>query len=471
MDILQSFIDNLPNNNDNNKDDHVISELLKQCDLLTHFINQNDYNSSSSKTNDFIDKYISENIKSPDIIFILDLFDITNIKWPLTLRSISFREDFNEDISYINWPEHLYILELGEYFNHSISNVCWPKYLHKLYLGDTFDHDITNVIFPESLQILELGSCYSHNITNIKWPSELQNLHIANATCILPKSLRSLTSGNAIAKLNPTSKITSKTTPINPKIEWPTSLCIVTLSYSFNQDINFIKWPLSLRELYIEYDHDVMFHKNIMSVADYKFFNSQSSAKIHNVEKLRLRNERRDALEKSFNEPGEHVINLPQGITILSLHHLLYNNILWPTSLTVLIFGYSFDSNISHIELPSSILTLQFGCNYNQILPLQLPINLQTLTFGDQFNQQINEIESVSLLEVIEFGFYFNQSLTNIIFHAIYTIIDHSCKITLNSCAFPKTLHKIIHVKSKWHKTIIYERKIGQFTKGTQTLY
>jgi hypothetical protein len=98
------------------------------------------------------------------------------------------------------------------------------------------------------------------------------------------------------------------------------------------------------------------------------------------------------------------------------------------------------------------------------------------LTFGYYFNQNIDAVRFPNSLHTLTFGVIFNQKINNAIFHEIY---DHSHKITFESCKWPKSLHKIIHIDfnnkiKSLHKIyymenviniVIYERQIGKFTK------
>jgi hypothetical protein len=52
------------------------------------------------------------------------------------------------------------------------------------------------------------------------------------------------------------------------------------------------------------------------------------------------------------------------------------------------------------------------------------------------------------------------------LFHDKLEIInDHSCKITINSCVFPKSLTKIIHIIDKNNQYVEYQKQIGLHTK------
>jgi hypothetical protein len=77
------------------------------------------------------------------------------------------------------------------------------------------------------------------------------------------------------------------------------------------------------------------------------------------------------------------------------------------------------------------------------------------------FNRNIDAVRFPNSLHTLTFGYRFNQNIKNVIFHEIYY---HSQKITFKSCKWPKSLHKIIHVKYKVN-IVIYERVLGKFTK------
>ena len=69
------------------------------------------------------------------------------------------------------------------------------------------------------------------------------------------------------------------------------------------------------------------------------------------------------------------------------------------------------------VTLPSNLLHLTFGDDYNQSLKLKrvsFPKNLQSLTFGSGFNQSLEHVTLPGSLQSRAFGWRFNQSLERV---------------------------------------------------------
>lgn len=119
----------------------------------------------------------SPNTQFPEGItsIILDKYfnqPINNIKWPSTLKKLSFAGyDFNHSLDNINFPNKLETLILGDGFNQPLNNVNFPKSLKYLYFGDIFNQPLDNIDFTAlpNLRKLVLGEQYNHSLSNVKW--------------------------------------------------------------------------------------------------------------------------------------------------------------------------------------------------------------------------------------------------------------------------------------------------------------
>jgi hypothetical protein len=145
-------------------------------------------------------------------------------------------------------------------------------------------------------------------------------------------------------------------------------------------------------------------------------------------------------------------------------------------SVNTLILGGFYDNTISDIIFPDNIKTLIFGTCFNQVIN-SLPQSLNVLSFGMSFNQDLCKVIMPPSLNVITFGKRYACSLQDVKFNELFIVNDHACRITINSCKFPKSLHKIVHYEiyyenhnTKYKEIVQYHRNVGQFTKTPKTL-
>jgi hypothetical protein len=186
----------------------------------------------------------------------------------------------------------------------------------------------------------------------------------------------------------------------------------------------------------------------------------------------------------SFNR---NLINLPSSLQVLSIK---YYNLL---SVRTLILDYSIIKttsidifadtintliinnegyNYSNIIFPKYLRVLILGKKFNQVINL-LPSSLNILCFGTEFNQDLSTVIMPPSLNVITFGSHYTYSLHDVQFHEISIINDYTCRININFCKFPKSLHKIVHYERSnidltYNPVVIYNRPIGQFTKASR---
>jgi hypothetical protein len=143
------------------------------------------------------------------------------------------------------------------------------------------------------------------------------------------------------------------------------------------------------------------------------------------------------------------------------------SNLSWPQSLHILTLG-----SINKIKLPETLHTFSFNMWYDEVLDdIQFPLSLLIIDFGYSFNQIIDCVNwyQYELLSIIKFGSNFKRNINNVKFHSISTIYDDAHRITLKSCTFPKSLHKIIHCIDYTYVTV-YERQIGGYTKSARRI-
>jgi hypothetical protein len=349
------------------------------------------------------------------------------------MAHINTLEDLN------NIPIDTKILIFGHKFSHDILNVKWPHSLHAIEFGYTYNLDISNVCWPNSIHIIEFGSLFDCEINNVHWPESLKTLIFG---WHFNKSIYN--------------------------VKWPINLINLLFYELFNQVININNLPLALRTLQVG---------THFSQVNCEWPKTLTALKID-------------------------ICNLydfvwPDMLDILDIclsHNYDMHRIKWPLNLTTMFLNIFYDNfDINHVQWPSKLLVLKLGGQFNNdISDTQFP-NINILIFGSAFNKDINTVMFPKLLHGITFGHSFNQDISKVIFHELYTVYDYTNRITINSCNFPRSLHKIIHYKRIYNDTyrtlcgfdrvkfikndiniagyepyIVYKREVGQFTKAAK---
>ncbi|CAM9760169.1 unnamed protein product, partial [Laminaria digitata] len=185
---------------------------------------------------EFNDKRLSEDgevLYYPSNMNVLD-----SVLWPISLRKLSFGDDFDQPIDKVVWPALLQSLFLGDCFTHSINEVTWPASLRELFLGESFNKDVDGVCWPASLRELHFGVSFNQDIAEVAWPDSLRELSLGDSfnqrivEVVWPPSLRSMSFGEefnqAIAG-----------------VMWPASLQQLSFGKHFNEPIAGVAWPAS----------------------------------------------------------------------------------------------------------------------------------------------------------------------------------------------------------------------------------
>jgi hypothetical protein len=74
---------------------------------------------------------------------------------PNALTHLSLR-CWNHDPTRVKWPNSLLTIDFGDEYNHPLVGVSWPTQLRELVLGKKFAQTFENVQFPKSLRELDL---------------------------------------------------------------------------------------------------------------------------------------------------------------------------------------------------------------------------------------------------------------------------------------------------------------------------
>jgi hypothetical protein len=222
---------------------------------------------------------------------------------------------------------------------------------------------------------------------------------------------------------------------------WPVTLIALKFGEAFNKNINGITWPKSMNTLTLGDTFNQYIDNIDISYIIFGAHFNQDISHLSNSNFINL------MFGHYFNNALPH--ELPQLI-LLALDNQFnradINDILLP-KLCILILSYAFNQ----------ILTTNF-LRYNN--------SLTDMIFGTQYNQDISPVKWPESLLHISFGATFNPiNIINAQFKYLSTVEDYACSITIDSCKFPPSLSKITHINSKIEEIIIYERKIGKYTK------
>ena len=114
-------------------------------------------------------------------------------------------------------------------------------------------------------------------------------------------------------------------------------------------------------------------------------------------------------LEIQRKKNGDGNIKITQLIFDRHFNHNIKPNAHILSSITSLIFGYSFNQDIGDI-LPNSLKKLTFDHSFNKSIKESIPSSVTHLTFGHQFNQDIKKHITNSVI-YLTFGFMFNQAI------------------------------------------------------------
>jgi hypothetical protein len=433
--------------------------------------------------------------------------NITDAKWPILLHKIIFGYKFNADISFSNWPQSLRIMQLDHLFKRNVTK--WPQFLATLiFINNKFLSRISIMSLPMSLTTLHIDNVRDiHNIINYM-PAHVTTLKFNPYLSKIPNMLYRIWNPYLSKIPNTVQHLIFTDSFAKDIYKLPLELKSLTFGYEFNCDISNVNWSsyILLTSITFGYSYNqclsnVKWPLNVTHLSFGCNFN-QELCLPELLEVLLL------------NSPYEW--NDTDEIPIIAFHFNKFNQILthvkWPTMLDTIIFGRKFNQSMNDIILPNlctltfgyqfdqpidnmkcpRLQNLTFGYCYNIILNVktlnslhtlilgnkfntfisELPESLLVLTFGYNFNHPIDHIKWPTYLHTITFNTLYAHSISNVVFHNIGIVHDHSCKIIIDSCKFPKSLHKIIHyvyTKNEIKPVIIYEKYIGLYTKSAYT--
>lgn len=237
---------------------------------------------------------------------------------------------FTGNIRAVKWPSSLTTLDLLGFSKSEIFGVEWPNKLKKLHLG-SWCGCLSGVVFPDSLESLSVnGFSDSLPLSGVKWDG-VKFLSLEYFDEYMDDS-QGLT------------------------IEWPVGLEVLFLQ-KFNQPIDIVVWPKTLKHLYFGDWWD-------QPIVDVKFPGSL------------------ERLELGINFRGTLV------------------GVKWPSSLKILYLG-SFNSTLDGVVWPEALEELWMGSHFMQpIEDVKWPSSLKKIGFPSHFSHSVEGIRdgiSVSL--------------------------------------------------------------------------
>jgi hypothetical protein len=360
-------------------------------------------------------------------------------------------------------------LTLGSACRQDISGMLWPPLLHTLYLGPNVRH--SHAVFPDSIHTLKLGDCKVTDTWSL--PKKLKTLILGDGLNGLNEHksfiLGNLNNGHYISESLEHLDFGKRYDEIIDDMEWVgyNNLYSIILAENFNKGISRVKWPMYLRTLQFGewFNQDmtgVMFPETLISITMGQQFNQTI-----NYVKFPTKLEVLILCPSRFDQKIDIVLLNLTDIILGHQFNKTIQNINLP-KLENLTLGNKFNQSLNGTCLSNTIYKIKFGSEFNQpIISVKWPTSLGIIIFGRNFNQSI-DVEWPIYLHTITFGENFNKCIKNVKFQNLGTIHDYSNSITITSCSFPPSLHKIIHyTDGEWNDPVcvIYEKYIGSHTK------
>jgi hypothetical protein len=360
-----------------------------------------------------------------------------------SITHITFDYAFDQPIMYL--PCRLIYLKLGFSFNHKLPKL--PKTLTELHLGEEFNQEILH--FPARLRVLNTNDKYNHKLPSLSNLTHLTIQNRANCDILFPSTLTHLewNCGDHISSL-PHKLTHLMIFKYQYKHHLPLSIRHLTINM-YDIEYKFIDLPRNLKYLYISvYDatnkDDVYndFSRKINKLPDTLthldweyYFTSSNPIQVPKLplglKYLRIKYYQEHEIGHSHKLP-----DLPSKLIYLNIGDN-FNQILPkpPSTLKHLELGNNFNHALP--ELPSTLKHLELGDNFNHVLP-KLPLELEVLILGNQFN---HEIPHLSKLKHLDLGKHFIHKLP-----ILSNILEYLCigeNFTDTHIVLPETLREL----------------------------
>lgn len=305
---------------------------------------------------------------------------------PQSLTAISLRYSFDQLLDSVQWPQGLRTLDLGFHWNQSVEHLRLPDSLTELSMGGC-THPLDWARPPQGVTRLHLNNRWNLPASQLRLPSALTEFTLPNDfnqpldDLELPVTLRSLTLG-----FDPEPKLTH---PLSA-LRMPAGLTDLNL-WGCSGSLADVQWPPSLTKL----------------VAGSRCAGAGSLPDSLLQLTLGGDNEQRD----KWLLPLARVC-LPPRLQRLALQ--LDNSaplcdLRLPPSLTALTLQGDCDQSLDDWTAPDGLRELRLGGLWNwPVSQLRLPPRLELLAFGSSFNQPVDELDLPPTLTELHLGCYYS---------------------------------------------------------------
>jgi hypothetical protein len=357
--------------------------------------NENEYNENEYDENEYI-RPMRFNNADDNYVIITDMCIPDGCYENNQVIYLTSTEPSAYDFTSFKFPNKLNMLRIM--LRKNIEFLKLPESVHTL---DISVEPVKLTRLPESLRVLIIGciSMYDVSIIEVKFPQNLYSLKIEHMfdqsinSIILPESLRELMLDDAM---------------FNQKIDnvnFPSQLIKIAFGMTFNQNIDTL-YILPLKHLILGYSFNRQLHHLPLSLIRLKI--GAMFSYINTVIWPTL-----CILELYCNKVNIDL--LPKNLHILHLSHISSINLMMFISLRILSFKEAYDVDISELLIPQNVHTIICGHYFNKpINCITWPRALNRLEFGCHFNQDINELNNVVNLATLILGTYFNQPIQHL---------------------------------------------------------
>ncbi len=270
---------------------------------------------------------------------------------------------------------------------------------------------------PPSVRTIEFGRHWNNPIHNVKWPEQLVSLKFGFAfdqlLPVLPFELEVLEFGEFFSQ---------------PVFQLPFYLKRLVLGRNFNHTLPVL--PETLEELFLPpgFSHQIRIPHSLKTLHMGRVLQRDMGTLVE------------VCLPDQFNET--------------------LDNVVFPDTLRVLVFGWYFNRPVVKLRLPSGLTKLVWGYTFNQPL-CPLPESLEELYFGTDFNQPINRFPFH--LKILSFGHDFDQPIQELPIELTELIFGDDFDQSIGH--LPETLTKL-SFGSRFNRPVIFPPKLIELNLG-----
>ena len=274
-------------------------------------------------------------------------------------------------------------LDLCESFNGTLTVLAGVK---SLTFGRLFDESLAGVMWPKNCNInrIVFGKHFNQPLSGTDWPPLLADVELGYwfdqdmNDVVWPETLRRLSFGERFNR------------PFNC---WPVRLEAILFGEAFNQALTEVVFPPGLKKLLLKWDFNTsIYGVEFPDTVEHLEFRGVFDKPLPTVLPARLR---KLILSTSFNQS--------------------IDDIQFPGRMKEVTFGFHFNQPIGRVKWADSIERIMFGFQFDQpLVDAEWPRYLRTLTFGHSFNQSLVGVRWPAAVQEISFGWQFKQPLAEV---------------------------------------------------------